>query len=259
MSATTFLSKLTRTLIAGTLALTTLLVVGASPAVAAGENSVTMAVTKVGKNSITVKPAIGAQGHYGLWEMEIKVSSNAKIETRDGKNTLKSIKRGMVVEAAFTSAVKTSMVMVPVITRVGNSTYTYLIPIVQTSIEGDMISLREVPGRCTSKNIKLGGRGEKVGVGICRTGGNFEIVANFNDAEHADDVKKAFQSATLSFTDKKSGAVTKTGFTVTDGYATATVTGAPSYTVSVAVTINADGPHDGRGAKDFVVTRSTRL
>lgn len=259
VTTTTLLSKITKTLLSGALALAAVTAVGAAPASATGEHTVTMAVTKVGRNYINVKPAVGAEGHYGLWEMKIDVSGTTKIETRDGKNSLKSVKRGMVVEATFTSEIVTSTILLPIVTRVGNNTITYFIPIIDTSIEGDMLSLRELPGRCTSKTIKLGGRGEKTGVGICRTGNNFEVIVNFSEAEHSDDVKKALGSATLVFTDKKNGTVTKTGFKVSAGYASAAIPGAPSYTVPVSVVINADGPHDGKSAKDYIVTRSTRL
>lgn len=247
------LLTLTAALLAGTCV--------AGPARAEGPaNTVTVTVVKTGSKTITVKPVLGSEGHFGLWNLKLNASSRTKIKTLDGTNVLKSLKKGAIAEVVFENALKTTTIFIPLYTKVGNSTIVTMIPVTETRVEGAIVAIKETSGRCTSKTIKLGGRGEKVGVGICRTGSSYEIVAKTNDADHKEDVLAALTAATMIVIDRPSGQQLKTtGFETFGEYAHASIPGAPGAAATVKVIIRADGPHDGKPEKDFVVLSNTKL
>jgi hypothetical protein len=228
-------------------------------AAAEGGNTITVAITKVGKDYVTVRPAVGSEGHFGVWDMKLNLAKSTAVETLNGKNQLKYLKKGMVAEVSFTSKPVTKTTMIPIFIKVGNTTVTNYITSTTTEIQGDMLKIEEVPGRCTSKSVKLGGRGEKTTVGMCRTNGNWEVIVNATSADHADEVGEALSSATLNLTDAKVKTNATAKFTGAGSFAHATIPGAPSTTTSVKVSINMDGPNDGKPAIDYWVTRSSRV
>jgi hypothetical protein len=222
--------------------------------------SMKVAIVKVRGNSVTVKPADTGEGHFGVWDLKLEAGKNTRIATLDGKNQIKSLKKGMVAEVSFEYAPETSIIMMPIYNRIGNVTTVTMIPIVKTTLRGDILEIREVPGRCTSKNFKLGGKGEKVTVGICRVDGNFEVIANVSDAANGEEVLEALKQGRLKVTNLETGQTQETAFaTAGEDYAYASVPGAPRHTVPIRIYIVADGPNDGKPEKSFSVTDRTRL
>jgi len=232
----------------------------AGDAHATGGASMKVSVVKVGKTSITVRPALTREGHFGVWDLKLDANKNTRISTLDGKNQIKSLKKGMVAEVVFEYAPSTSVVMVPIFTRIGNNATVTYIPVVRTSIRGDILEIREVPGRCTSKTVRIGGKSEKVEVGICRVDGNFEIIANVSDAAHEEAVLEALAAGIVKVTNLDTNTTIETKFSVAgEEYAYARVWGAPGHTIPIRIYIVADGPNDGKPEKAFAVTTRTRL
>lgn len=232
----------------------------AGDAHATGGTSMKVSVVKVGKDSITVRPAVTSEGHFGVWDLKLDAGKNTRINTLDGNNQIKSLKKGMVAEVVFEYAPSTSIVMVPIYTKIGNTTTVTMIPIVRTSIRGDILEIREIPGRCTSKTVRIGGKGEKVTVGICRVGGNFEIIANVSDASDDEAVLEALMAGSVKVTNLDTNTTVETKFSAAgDEYAHANVGGAPGHTIPIRIYIVADGPHDGKPEQAFAVTSRTRL
>jgi hypothetical protein len=226
---------------------------------APGDNVATVTVASTGSTSIKVRPVLGSEGHFGLWDLKLKTSSGTTVKTLDRKNTLKALKKGSIAEVTFEKALKTSVVMIPIYTKVGNTNIINYVPITRTSIEGRILSITEIPGSCYSKTIKLGGRGEKVGVGVCRTAGRYEVIVRTTDADHKEDVIEALKKGTMIVTDAKSGQQYKSGFTIYEEYAQATIDGAPGAATKVKAGILADGPKDGKSEKTFTVTAGSTL
>jgi len=221
-------------------------------------------VAKVSSTSITLQPFTYDQQLIKFWDVKIPMEKGATATLPDGSQIeTAKLKSGAVVSVTLAGKVETKTAVTGCARRKGGRCVSPVYGEV-SEVKGYASNIKVLDGRCETKKVNLGGRGEKTAVAICRYWengqDNYRVVVNAEPADHTPEVISALVNKGEVRITVPGAAPLVAWFGGQDPIATATTSaaGVPVGT-KVRVEIYADGPHDGKGPRVFKVTSSAKL